>query len=147
MDTPKRKKPEWEKHKTVYFNTQHPEDAELFDYIQRVASRNFSAYMKRLAYEDMCRKEQIARSPFDGSPLTSETVPVTIKPVELPTTQPKAKPAAEEKSQEKVIEKEEEIPVKPEPKVEEPIIKEEQQEESAGFDFLDNAANLFRRRE
>ncbi len=82
---PKKKKPENEKHKTVYFNTKKMNDATLYAYADKI--ENFSGWIKSLMYQEMIRRNGMPPNPYEYVSATVEpeipqfqTIPVQVKP-------------------------------------------------------------------
>ncbi|WP_264737340.1 hypothetical protein [Cytobacillus firmus] len=81
----KKRKRSGEIHKTVYFNTQNKDDAFLIDYLNQVADRNFSGYIKRIIYEDMMKHaDPVNPYQFAASNLNNlETISLSSKKAEV----------------------------------------------------------------
>ncbi|MES9681616.1 hypothetical protein ABWK22_01545 [Gottfriedia acidiceleris] len=89
----KRKKPENQEHKTVYFNTDNPNDKVLFEYAKNVGVRNFSGWIKSLMYQEMMRRNGAPPNPYDfinvameqvaATTMPVRSVPVSVRPVEV----------------------------------------------------------------
>jgi hypothetical protein len=159
---PKKKKPPWQKHMTVYFNTNREVDNELYQYLKQVGSRNFSGFMKYLVYEYM-KQRVTPPSPYEfefTKQLEKEMIPVKVKETKRPTIQQRMEPPAEElKKQEKVIIKVDEkeydekeptpLSVQPKEKKPKPIevdpVNEDENSLSFDNDMLDNFLSTFKK--
>lgn len=91
---PKKKKPDNQQHKTVYFNTLNVNDAKLYDYAQSVGVRNFSGWIKSLMYQEMIRRNGMPPNPYEYISATVEpevtqvqTIPVPVKPAKVEKVQ------------------------------------------------------------
>ncbi|MBG0967699.1 hypothetical protein [Bacillus sp. SRB3LM] len=89
---PKKKKPENEKHKTVYFNTKKMNDATLYAYADKI--ENFSGWIKSLMYQEMIRRNGMPPNPYEYVSATVEpempqfqTIPVPVKPAKVEKVQ------------------------------------------------------------
>lgn len=89
---PKKKKPENEKHKTVYFNTKKMNDATLYAYADKI--ENFSGWIKSLMYQEMIRRNGMPPNPYEYVSATVEpeipqfqTIPVPVKPAKAEKVQ------------------------------------------------------------
>lgn len=89
---PKKKKPENEKHKTVYFNTKKMNDATLYAYADKI--ENFSGWIKSLMYQEMIRRNGTPPNPYEYVSATVEpeipqfqTIPVQVKPTKAEKVQ------------------------------------------------------------
>lgn len=84
----KKKKPDYQQHKTVYFNTHNPNDVQLYNYALKVGSRNFSGWVKSLIYQEMTRRNGVPPNPYEYAtvhvdiPSVNKTVPVTVHTTE-----------------------------------------------------------------